>query len=134
MHTNPPPPPYTHSSSPSSPSSSPPITQTVATSAELTELLLLRTQMREFINPILDHTPQLSQQTEQIALLEMKNQQLQTQMQMLWTEFDRRREEGHATGNGNIRGVCEVVEGYFGDCGDEDGFFAALAFVEDCGG
>ncbi|KAF7899301.1 uncharacterized protein EAF01_008514 [Botrytis porri] len=97
MHTNPPPPPYTHSSSPSSPSSSPPITQTVATSAELTELLLLRTQMREFINPILDHTPQLSQQTEQIALLEMKNQQLQTQMQMLWTEFDRRREEGHAT-------------------------------------
>ncbi|KAF7943052.1 hypothetical protein EAE96_010997 [Botrytis aclada] len=94
----PPPPPYTLTPSP--PSS--PVTQTEATSAELTELLLLRTQMRELLNPIADHSLQLTQQTEQIALLEMKNQQLQMQMVMFWKEFDRRREEGNAAAEGGI--------------------------------
>ncbi|KAF7942927.1 uncharacterized protein EAE97_006381 [Botrytis byssoidea] len=85
-----PPPPYTRTSSPSTPS----IIQTQATSAELTSLLLLRAQAREFHNPIHSHTQQLTQQTERITLLEHKNQQLQTQMQMFWTEFDRRHDEG----------------------------------------
>ncbi|KAF7874493.1 uncharacterized protein EAF02_008470 [Botrytis sinoallii] len=105
MDSNPPTPPPTPVPPPPPP---PPITQAQATSAELTELLLLRTQAREFHNPISSHARQLTHQAERIELLEMRNQQLQTQMQMFWAEFDRRRDEG--VREGVVQGALESWE------------------------
>lgn len=77
-----PPPPPLYIETP--PANSPTIPQVVATSAELIELGLRREQMREFQEPVAEHTRLLEQQGERIALLEMKNERLSEKIQYLF--------------------------------------------------